>query len=116
MKYIYILFILICVSSLGVTQPPSPAPAQKDPIALTGATIHVGNGTVIENGLIAFDQGKITYVGPQSQSEIDLSTHKVNDVKGQHIYPGLILLNTSLGLIEISAVRASVDARETGQF
>jgi imidazolonepropionase-like amidohydrolase len=38
------------------------------------------------------------------------------DVTGQHIYPGLILPVSNLGLVEIGSVRASVDTRETGEL
>lgn len=37
-----------------------PAKAQTTPILLKGAKAHIGNGTVIDNAVIAFDQGKIT--------------------------------------------------------
>src|SRR4051812_24770598 len=41
----------------------SPAKPQSKPIIITGATIHVGNGQIINNGYIAFDKGKITAIG-----------------------------------------------------
>ena len=44
-------------------KPYCPAPAQKETIALTNATIHVGNGQVIKNGTVVFNNGKITEVG-----------------------------------------------------
>ena len=37
-------------------------------------------------------------------------------MKGKHIYPGFIALNSTLGLVEISAVRASDDEREMGTY
>ncbi|MFT7225866.1 MAG: hypothetical protein ACI92C_001403, partial [Neolewinella sp.] len=43
-----LLLTLLCTSARA--QNPTPAADQDKPIALTGATIHVGNGTVIENG------------------------------------------------------------------
>jgi hypothetical protein len=36
------------------------------------------------------------------------------DLKGLHLYPGMIALNTDLGLVEIDAVRATRDDRESG--
>lgn len=116
MKKIYILLVILGFVGTVRAQVPSPAPTQSKAIALKGGTIHVGNGTVIENGLVAFDQGKLTYIGPQSQSSLNLSSYEVTDVSGQHIYPGLILLNNPLGLVEIGAVSASVDDEETGDF
>jgi imidazolonepropionase-like amidohydrolase len=35
---------------------------------------------------------------------------------GLHLYPGMIALNTDLGLLEINAVRATVDVRESGEY
>jgi imidazolonepropionase-like amidohydrolase len=40
-----------------------PALPETGPIALTHATIHVGNGDVIEDGTIVFSNGKITWCG-----------------------------------------------------
>jgi imidazolonepropionase-like amidohydrolase len=92
----------------------TPASEQSGPIMVTGATVHVGNGTVIENGAIGFDKGKITFVGKASDAKTD--GHEVVDAKGKHVYPGLIAPNTSLGLVEIGAVRATRDNREVGAF
>jgi imidazolonepropionase-like amidohydrolase len=35
---------------------------------------------------------------------------------GLHLYPGMIALNTDLGLTEIGGVRATVDSREVGEY
>ncbi len=42
--------------------------------------------------------------------------HRVIDAAGKHIYPGFIAPNTSLGLQEIGAVKASVDNAEIGNL
>src|SRR3954467_9644206 len=75
----------------------SPAPPQKETIALTHATIHIGNGQVIEDGMIVFSKGKIVDV--RSYAAITNNV-KVIDCNGKHIYPGLISANTNLGLNE----------------
>jgi len=41
---------------------PVPAPAQTRPIVVMGATAHLGNGQVIENSVVAFEQGKFSVV------------------------------------------------------
>jgi adenine deaminase len=38
------------------------------------------------------------------------------DAKGQHVYPGLIDSYSSIGLIEIDSIRASIDTTETGNL
>lgn len=88
-----------------------PAPPQKETITLTNATVHVGNGQVIENGSVVFTNGKITEVG----SSVTASG-KTIDCKGKHIYPGLILTSTQLGLVEVPSVRATIDASELGDI
>jgi len=90
-----------------------PAKKQDHPIALVGATIHPVAGPVVENGTVLFDEGKIIAVGrPITFPE----GTEIIDVKGKHVYPGLISADTYLGLTEIGAVRASRDRSETGQI
>ncbi len=91
----------------------APALPQTKPIVLTGATIHTGSGQVIENGVIAFDKGIITQVGPAGSG--NTTGAEVIDVKGKHIFPGLISLNTTVGIQEIASVRATLDFSEVGE-
>jgi len=78
------------------------------------ATIHVGNGKVIENGTIKIRDGKIEEVG----ANIAIPADDVNvvDGKGKHVYPGLILPTSNLGLVEVSSIRSSSDVREMGDL
>lgn len=92
-----------------------PAKEFKGKTFITNGTIHVGNGTVIENGTIVISNGKITSVGAAAGSPG--SDARVIDAKGKHVYPGLILANTDIGLKEIAnGVRASNDHTELGEF
>jgi imidazolonepropionase-like amidohydrolase len=92
----------------------TPAPKQLEGITIEGATAHLGNGQVIENSLIMFENGKITFVG-SAKTRI-ARTGKIIDAKGKHVYPGFIAANSTLGLIEIGAVRATNDQAEIGDF
>jgi imidazolonepropionase-like amidohydrolase len=89
-----------------------PAPAQTGTIALTNAVIHIGNGEVIENGMIVFRNGKIVDVRPAAP----IADIKLIDLKGKHVYPGVIASGTNLGLIEVSAVRSTADDEELGDI
>ena len=90
-----------------------PAKKQDHPVALVGATIHTVAGPVIENGTVLFENGKISALGrPLTFPE----GTEIIDVKGKHVYPGLISADTYLGLTEIGAVRASRDRAETGRI
>ncbi len=94
---------------------PVPAPAQTQPILITNATAHLGNGQVIENSYIAFDQGKITFVGNMAVGR-GFPGHLIIDAAGKHLYPGFIAPDSELGLQEIEAVRATADANEIGSL
>ncbi|OWK69492.1 amidohydrolase family protein [Pedobacter sp. AJM] len=92
----------------------SPAKKQSKTIAISGATVHVGNGNVIENGTIIFSNGKIVSVTANGQvPQGDVAQISAN---GKHIYPGFIAATTNLGLTEIEAVKATLDFQEIGDF
>ncbi|MCB4808758.1 amidohydrolase family protein [Tamlana sp. 62-3] len=108
-KTITLLYTLCCLVSFAQQ---TPAPEQTKAITIEGATAHIGNGEVIENALIMFEGGKITYIG----SALTKIARKgdIIDAKGKHVYPGFIAPNATLGLVEIDAVRASDDDAEMG--
>lgn len=90
-----------------------PAKPQTAPIYIKNATIHQGNGQVIENGTIKIENGKIAEVG----TNVNVPAGAVvTDAKGKHVYPGLVLANSSLGLVEMSSIRATSDVREIGDM
>ncbi|NUO82886.1 amidohydrolase family protein [candidate division KSB1 bacterium] len=88
-----------------------PAVAQAEPVALIGATVHPVNAAPIEKATVVFDNGKIIALG---QNVAVPANAKRIDAKGKHVYPSLIAAYTTLGLIEIGAVRATDDMSETG--
>ena len=89
-----------------------PAKEYKGLIFITGGTVHVGNGQVLENTTIKINNGKIVEVGQNIPVPAD--GVKVFDAKGKHVYPGLILANSQLGLVEVNSVRATIDHTEVG--
>jgi len=104
---------LFIASIVTFASTPVPAKKQEKPIVLIGGTIHTVSGSVIENGMILFDKGKIVALGVSV--EIPANADKV-DVKGKHIYPGLINAASNIGLNEIEAARATIDVAETGNI
>lgn len=107
------IVLLLVVTSYAVAQVPSPSKKQEKGILLSGGTAHLGTGEVIENSAIAFENGKIVFVGKQSDASTYSNFEKI-DVSGKQVYPGMILLGTQLGLGEIGAVRATQDGSEPG--
>jgi len=116
MKNIISVIFLLLLSVRIYSQNPSPVKAQDKPIVIINGTIHVGNGQVISDGAVAFKDGKIVGVGEFSKLGIDVAQYEKIDAKGKDIYPGFIALNTTLGLSEIEAARATNDYAEVGNL
>ncbi|WP_276502845.1 amidohydrolase family protein [Terrimonas pollutisoli] len=112
-KFFLITFLITAIVSFA-QETVYPAKDNKGLTFIKNATIHTGNGKVIENGTIKISNGKIEEVG--TNIVIPAGDVSVVDAKGKNVYPGLILPVSSLGLIEISAVRASNDVREIGDM
>ena len=91
-----------------------PSPAQVNPVMIKNAFIHLGNGSVIENGYVLFEKGKISAVGIGAYDAFPPTV--IIDAKGKHVYPGVIAPSTNLGLVEVSTVRASSDYTELGDL
>jgi imidazolonepropionase-like amidohydrolase len=109
-KYIVLVFI----SLFGFAQQ-TPAAKQSKSILILGAKAHLGNGSIIENSLVSLVNGKIASIG--DATVMKPAKHDVIiDAAGKHLYPGFIAPNSTLGLVEIDAVRASDDESEIGEF
>jgi imidazolonepropionase-like amidohydrolase len=118
MRYIIFTFcFVLSFLSQTLAQNPAPGTFQSKPMVVSGATIHIGNGVVIENGWIIIEDGKVTQVGNVEGMEIPALQDALEiDASGKHIYPGLIAMNTIIGLTEIDAVRSTRDFREVGDL
>src|SRR5215204_4160657 len=90
-----------------------PAPKQTGTTVITNATVHIGNGQVLEKAAIVIIDGKIASVGTNGTTP---SGATIIDATGKHVYPGLILTSTNLGLVEVPAVRATNDLQELGEL
>jgi len=105
----------------------TPAPTQDKSVLIFGGITHVGDGQIINNSVIGFTDGKIDLIASSEENWTDKllnmfsdSNNKkydtIIDASNQHIYPGIIALNSNLGLVEVDAVRASVDDDEAGTY
>lgn len=110
-----IITALLFAGTLGATAQQTPAPAQQESVLITGATAHIGNGEVLENSAIGFENGKLTFVGAAADAET-AGFDQVINAEGKHVYPGFIAINSTLGLVEIDAVRATDDIGEVGSL
>ncbi|MCG9719770.1 amidohydrolase family protein [Shewanella sp. Isolate7] len=87
-----------------------PASAQSQPILIHNARVHTALNGVLDATDVRFEQGKIVAIGQQ----LPQTGAKVIDAAGQDLYPGLIALDSSIGLVEVEMMRASNDAFEVG--
>lgn len=110
---IFLAITLLFGAGMAHASPNIPPPPQTQAIMVTGATLHTVTGDTIVNGRMLVDKGRITAIGTAS-SVPDQAGARVLNFAGKHIYPGLIAANTTLGLVEVQAVRATVDSAEAG--
>ncbi|MNK05453.1 Imidazolonepropionase [compost metagenome] len=110
-KILYTLLILVASVNSSFGQ------KKYNKILIESATLHIGNGNVISTGTIGIENGVITLVKNSlayTYNKSDWDT--VISLSGHHIYPGFVAPNSTLGLTEIDAVRASRDFHEMGTF
>ncbi len=96
-----VLFLLACCLL--------PAAAVAADLAITSATVHVGNGEVIQDGTVLVSEGQITAVGGKGDVEIPPGVQRI-DAKGLHLIPGMIDLR-SLELVPESTAPFGVNSR-----
>src|SRR5882762_3391908 len=104
-------FVAALAFSVMALEPPFIS-AQAESLLLTGASVHTISGETLSPGQVLVENGKISAVG----SVLSAAGARVIELKGQHLYPGLIALNTLLGLTEISGIRSTQDSTESGDY
>lgn len=108
------LALLVAFCAINAAANPNiPPPPQQKPLMITGATLHTVSGEPIANGRMLVDRGRIVAIGPAA-SVPDQPGATVVALTGKHIYPGFVAANTTIGLVEVQSVRATVDTTETG--
>ena len=117
-----IILLLLTIFSLNLySQVPEPVSEQKDHIILFNGIIHDPRfGGYTQYGWVSFKDGKIDEVRKLDNQTVPAEYYDQNtiliDLDGKHVYPGLILPNSKVGLEDISAVRATVDHTEIGDI
>ena len=117
-----IILLLLTIFSFNLySQVPEPVSEQKDHIILFNGIIHDSRfGGYTQYGWVSFKDGKIDEVRKLDNQTVPAEYYDQNtiliDLDGKHVYPGLILPNSKVGLEDISAVRATVDHTEIGDI
>jgi len=117
MKTIYTL-LFVFFSLLSTTNAQQiPAKKESKSILILNGFAHLGNGKVIENSAIGFKDGKIILISDSKTANLSNYTFDTTiDATGKQVYPGFIAPNSTLGLVEIDAVKSSDDEGEIGDF
>lgn len=113
MKKLTVLTIWATLASGILASDQIPGAAQKRPIMIRNAIVHTVSGETIQNGCVLFKDGKITDVGVGLSIPGD---SELIEGKGLHVYPGLMESYSSIGLVEIDSIRASIDTTEIGSL
>ncbi|WP_194755376.1 amidohydrolase family protein [Aliidiomarina indica] len=111
MKKLACVIALSSASFFAQAHNVTPGSSPEQAVLLQGGTLYTVTQGTLQNTDILMLDGKIAEIGtglavPEGARVIDIS--------GQHVYPGLIAMDTTLGLVEMSQIRATVDTNEVG--
>jgi imidazolonepropionase-like amidohydrolase len=90
-----------------------PAAKQQQTILIKGGTLHTVTDGVKANHDMLLVDGKISQIAPAIAAPEGAT---IVDAQGKQVYPGLIGMATTLGLVEVGAVRATRDSSEVGRM
>jgi len=103
---------LVLATSLAIPAWPQTA-ATTTAYAIKGGRVFTLAGAPIENGTVIIRDGKIAAVGANIAIPQDA---QVIDATGLEVYPGMFDPVTQIGLNEVSAVSATLDVSELGDY
>ncbi len=86
-------------------------PEGGETVALVGGTVHPVTAPEIAGATLLLQDGRIVALGKDVAIPANA---RVVDVTGKHVWPGLIALDTPLGLFEIDSVAGTDDLAEIG--
>ena len=105
--------LVLASPSAAQQKPKSGAHAAAKTYAIRGVKIVTLAGPAIDKGNIVIHDGRIVAIGADAPIPADA---EVLDAAGLEAYPGMFDSVDQIGLEEISAVAATVDSRELGEF
>ncbi|MSR63773.1 MAG: hypothetical protein EXS08_15210 [Planctomycetes bacterium] len=86
-------------------------PRGGDVLAIVGGTLHPIDAPDVPDGTLLVQGGRILDLGADVAVPAGA---QVLDAQGKHVWPGMIALDTSLGLREIGSVQGTLDDSEVG--
>ncbi|GAB4381287.1 MAG: amidohydrolase family protein [Salibacteraceae bacterium] len=117
MKKLLALHAMLISVAISQGQVASPGGVLQGKALIRYATAHIGDGRVIDNALIEIQNGEINRVVDAATTRVTESEYDtIINADGLHAYPGMIAMDSRLGLVEIDAVKATRDFQETGKW
>lgn len=118
MKRRTLLASLSALPALAAAQTPRPAPAARGALLLSGATLMPVDRAPLPRGQLLLLGERILAVLAEGEALPALppgtDLQRVQLDATQRLYPGLVAVNTQLGLVENPSSRATLDAQEIG--
>ncbi len=105
------LLSLLAASTWTPAYDQVPGGPQQQPVLLRGGDLYTVSSDVLTATDLLFEAGRIARIGKDLEAPANA---RVIDVTGKRVYPGLIATATSIGMVEIGAVRATRDLAEVG--
>jgi imidazolonepropionase-like amidohydrolase len=123
MKHLSLVAAALIAASVHAQDLTPVSPPQTRTVILRGGTVHSVSAPAIENGAVVFAEGVISHVFTDAEVQNFLATTRwaepgpeVIEVKGKHVYPGLIAPYTTLGISDIVSLRPPTDVNEVGDL
>jgi imidazolonepropionase-like amidohydrolase len=104
------LFLTAALVCLWCAMAPA---AESNSVLIRNVTIHPVTGPEIQNSSVLILDGRIAEIGPKL---VPRGAIRIIDARGLQLYPGLINAATNVGLVEVQALRDTVDLDEVGLF
>ena len=108
------LTVLCCLHALTAQDLTPHAQPQTRDVVLENAVVHTVAFGTRAGAAIHFSKGKIVAVAADRKELATPANTEFVDLKGKHVYPGLVGAYTQIGLVEIGQIRATVDQTELG--
>jgi len=106
-----VLAMTVVIPVVASGHPEIPGGDQGRPVAIIAATVHTVSDGVLENATLVMRKGKIVAVG----TDVAVPKNAIRiEAAGKHVTPGLFSAHSDIGLVEINAVRATLDKAEVG--
>jgi len=83
-------FLHICILLALLFSQQACAQDKEQPVLLMNASVYKGNGEVIKNAALAFQDGYITLLADARLIRLDMRAFEVVEASGLHIYPAVL--------------------------